>query len=926
MVCLLVGTILAVAMVSAVPLYTDGILQRMLQKDLEQFQLDKNIYPGKYVARVNIHPSYSKGEGQAISTYQFFDKRLKKAFADEIGVDRVASSVTMTLPLKVNDVGDTEDKTNRFMDITGVTDLREHTKLIAGRWPEPQPVDGVYECLIIAHAQDACNILLDREYVATDMTAAVKEPMRFKAVGILEIKDDQDPWWYKRFSSYKNAFFIDYSTYQHEFLEKYSAIGAVKWYHGFDYHTIKVDMLPHIIQTIEKQEKWMKQYSGASLYYSALDILKEYAQREKQLVTTLWVLQVPILLMLCFYIFMVSQLVVENEKNEIAVFKSRGSSTFQIFGIYSLQSAAMAMVAVIVGPLIAIGVCQILGASNGFMELVSRSRLPLIFRPRVIGYAIVASIFAMVMMLIPVMFSSRITIVEHKKKKARRWQAPLWKKAFLDVIFIALSLYGLYNYKLRQETIMVTTAQGLDVPVDPFLFAISTLFVLGAGLLFLRIYPYIIRGIYWLGRKIWSPVMYTSFVHVGRSSGKEQFLMLFLILTLSIGIFSANSARTINQNMEDRVRYRIGADMTFETLWPNNSVEVIRTDAYGIPLESAYDDAALIYREPPFSVMEGIKGVEKACKVLKPDRVRFKTPNGYRKGVLMAVEPAAFAEVASVSPKLLPHHINEYMNILTQHPYTVVASTALRDEFGFAEGDAISYTWANQSVDGIICAFVDYWPSIDPTYSDQQYFVISNYSYVHTQTAVEPYEVWVKRADDVTTKQMYDDIEEKGITMLWVDDARQEIIKQKNDPLLQGTNGAMTMGFVVTMGISMIGFIIYWILSVKSRALQFGIFRAMGMTRWHVIGMIAVEQVMISLVAIIMGIIIGGIACDLYVPMLQMVYSASEQIPPFRVVASRQDYYKIYSFVIIMLTGGLGLLGYIISKVKVDQAIKLGED
>ena len=35
--CLLIGITIAVAMVSTVPMYTDGVLQRMLIKDLESY-------------------------------------------------------------------------------------------------------------------------------------------------------------------------------------------------------------------------------------------------------------------------------------------------------------------------------------------------------------------------------------------------------------------------------------------------------------------------------------------------------------------------------------------------------------------------------------------------------------------------------------------------------------------------------------------------------------------------------------------------------------------------------------------------------------------------------------------------------------------------------------------------------------------------
>ena len=45
MICLLVGSILAVAMVSSIP-YTDGVLQRMLIKDAEEYQLQTRYYPG----------------------------------------------------------------------------------------------------------------------------------------------------------------------------------------------------------------------------------------------------------------------------------------------------------------------------------------------------------------------------------------------------------------------------------------------------------------------------------------------------------------------------------------------------------------------------------------------------------------------------------------------------------------------------------------------------------------------------------------------------------------------------------------------------------------------------------------------------------------------------------------------------------------
>ena len=52
--CLLVGSILAVAMICMIPLYTDGILQRLLRKDMQVFQEETLSYPAQYLFTSNL--------------------------------------------------------------------------------------------------------------------------------------------------------------------------------------------------------------------------------------------------------------------------------------------------------------------------------------------------------------------------------------------------------------------------------------------------------------------------------------------------------------------------------------------------------------------------------------------------------------------------------------------------------------------------------------------------------------------------------------------------------------------------------------------------------------------------------------------------------------------------------------------------------
>ena len=114
------------------------------------------------------------------------------------------------------------------------------------------------------------------------------------------------------------------------------------WYYALDYTQMKIDRIEDYTSALQAQKKWMGSYESTSSTFGALSILEEYGPREASLRITLWVLQVPIMIMLAFYIFMVSQMVVANDANEIAVLKSRGAKGGQIFRLYILQSCLLA--------------------------------------------------------------------------------------------------------------------------------------------------------------------------------------------------------------------------------------------------------------------------------------------------------------------------------------------------------------------------------------------------------------------------------------------------------------------------------------------------------------------------------------------------------------------------------------------------------
>jgi putative ABC transport system permease protein len=178
--------------------------------------------------------------------------------------------------------------------------------------------------------------------------------------------------------------------------------------------------------------------------------------------------------------------------------------------------------------------------------------------------------------------------------------------------------------------------------------------------------------------------------------------------------------------------------------------------------------------------------------------------------------------------------------------------------------------------------------------------------------------------DDV--KLIYDFAEKNNIVYEKFNNADSLLVARKNDPILQGTNGVLTVSFIIVLLVCMTGFLIYWVLSIRSRELQFGIFRAMGMSMGNILSMLINEHILLSLAPILAGTLIGYYASDLFVPLIQMGYSYAAQSLPLRIIAEPGDYIKLFAIVAIMLIACVVVLGVIISKIRIAQALKLGED
>ncbi len=920
---LLVGNLLMVAICAAGPMYTKAALQRTLTRTMSDYVQQE----GRYPSSVSIDAS-SKGGVELLES----DEQLVGTLAEKLGVEPLEVVAHRYID-KIDffpELSRGSGETAKTARIGFLRNLADNIEVVSGSLYGEEPNDeGVVDAVISESCMIELGVMQGEILKTKGLEAPDGSELRVRISGIFRPKEGDSPFWYRTPASYGSTLFISEEAFasgiSQESREK--KIQA-NWCWIFDYRKITVDNCRAFVRDSAELSELFEGEKNHSYRDYFTRLIESYQVQAAQVKGTLWILQVPIYVLLAAFIFMVSRQMLDLEAAEIAVMKSRGASQKQILGIYCLQSGLLSGASLILGVPLSFLVCKIIGSANAFLEFVSRSSLELEITGEVVLYALAAAVASMAAMVLPVLRYSRTTIVAVKQGKAKKRSAPLWQKIFLDVILIAVGFYGFFSFQGQKEHIAERVQSGTGL--DPLVYLSSSLFIIGWGLLALRVIPLIAKLVYKLGRRWWPPSLYASYLWVLRSKG-GGFIVTFLIITIALGIFNASTARTVNSNEISRVAYQDGgADLVLMEQWGSNSLQVESDDT---------GSTSLLYFEPDFEKYKSIPGVTSLTRVLYDTKVSVSLDSASGRGstvTLMGIHTKEFGETASLKKGLLPEHFYDYLNAIAQKSDGVLVSSLFRDKYDYNLGDTLIYRSENgDSARGVIYGFVDYWPTYlkektarntDGTpRKEENLLIVANLSYLQAQWGVRPYQVWLSM-EDGDTSPVYDFVEEQKLVLTEFRDQTADLVTVKNDPGIQGTNGILTVGFVVALALCTVGFLIYWILTIKNRSLQFGIFRAMGMSMKEIVVMLLNEQFYVSGLAIAMGVGVGLLTSRLFVPLIQLAYVKSEMPLPLEVLQAGSDVLRLLVVVLLVMAACMVILGTIIRKLKIAQALKLGED
>ena len=285
----------------------------------------------------------------------------------------------------------------------------------------------------------------------------------------------------------------------------------------------------------------------------------------------------------------------------------------------------------------------------------------------------------------------------------------------------------------------------------------------------------------------------------------------------------------------------------------------------------------------------------------------------------------------------MPEHYYAYLNKLASEPKGILVSKNFQSLHGCEIGDTLDIKSKDDfAFTGKIVDFIDYWPGYVPTTMEldaegkvvkkDSLLIVANIAALQQKWGLTPYEVWMSMENPDETDSVYQWIEEQDVHVKKFTDKSVELAKVEEDPLLQGTNGVLTMGFIVTIILCGVGYLIYWIMSIRSREMLFGVLRACGMHKGELFHMLNNEQIFSGVLSIFAAVGIGSITTKMFVPMIQTAYAASNQVLPMQLITNPQDMVRLYGVVAGVMALCLLVLIVLVFKLNVTKALKLGEE
>jgi putative ABC transport system permease protein len=683
---------------------------------------------------------------------------------------------------------------------------------------------------------------------------------------------------------------------------------------------------------------------NTALDTSPVDALERHREQVRLLIVTLALFSVPLLGLIAYFTAQVAGMTVQRQQQEVAVLRSRGSSRGQVLLLALGEGLALAIAAVLAGVPLGVGVAQLITWTQSFLQFAPLPGPQPELLPASWWHGVLVVTLALPAILLPALAASRRTIISFRSERGRATRRPLWQRLGVDLILLIPALYGYQQLRLHGMIGVPGITVSADDPFrNPLLLLAPALMVFALALISLRLLPLLLSLLAWLFARLPGVSVVTALRYLARLPGSYIGPVLLIGLTLSLAIFTASMARTLDTHAEQRARYRGGADARLVyvggVVTSANAAgdRELPQQALGTPLPGlgglgpqgeAGTPASKDYLYVPVEDYLTIPGARHATFVAV-SRVEIGVGSGGSDdGIFYGVDRMTLGPVLAESWRedFAPQPLGALLNRLADSPGAVLVSERYAQQKGLRQGDRFNVQMndvgARVDVPVVLAGTLRYFPTL---YDEGEPFVIGNLDYAAEQQGAQyPWEVWLDLAPGADITWVAGAALGYGLRVLRSTPAellRVDLLR----PERQGLFGLLSVGFLATTLVSVIGFLAYTLLSFQRRLVELGVLRALGLSGGQLRTLLIVEQALVIGLGAGMGTALGVLASLLFVPFLQVRTGVFPDTPPFVVQIAWDQIAIVYAVAGGLLVGTVVAILALLRRMRIFEAVKLGE-
>lgn len=672
-------------------------------------------------------------------------------------------------------------------------------------------------------------------------------------------------------------------------------------------------------------------------------LLQLYRDRITLLQLPLQSLTFLIVSLALFFVSLMSDLLVDSQLNGISILRSRGASRLQIFSSLLVQSAGLALTALILGPLLAILLAGLLArltlstAGQGAIGLIASNVVQMAWEQH--WAALITAGAAILTMMIAFSRTIQLNIQVTRHESARSTRLPLWQKLRLDIVALVIAFTG-FGFSLY-----ITRPGVLDAHVrlliwPPAILIGVTFLLLGCMLLLLRILPLFLNLAASGAARGRGATAMLALAQTARAPGRSVRMTLLLALAIAFTLFTLTFNASQLQRIPDEAAFQVGSD--FSGALPTAAIT------------RNLDQQVAAYQQIP--------GVTSVTIGLEQSETTYPPGSGGMME-LLAVDARSYANTMIWTPQdssqpaapLMSKLVALRASALTSKMVPAIVDASAAQVLHLAIGTSFTLL-ANyhNPVNFITIAEVQHIPTISDTSenngtgdsSSQGGILVDYASYDSVYRAaynidVGATNIWLRTQDDPRSLASVRAALSKGYLQLdGLNDRRAIIESLSHDPLYVALTGSLGIGILVVLLLALVGNLSTLWLQARSRLTNFALLRALGSTSRQIASLLVLEQSMVYGMAIGLGIVFGFLLSFLVLPAYIFTnivtagidqinisdFYAAQSVPPIQLVVPWVQLLIALAALAFLCSIGLVLTLRIVSYPLSSQVLRLNED